>query len=209
MGSPTEDEVVRNQHDVAAASSGCRVSMVVAPTPEVQELLGKTLLSPDQEPLNLFKVLALHPALLKRFNLFAGLFMQRGLLPARTRELVILRVAALTRCEYEWAQHAAIARQVGLTPDAISAVRGALVADEADPADMAVLRTVEELVRSDDISDEAWALLTGGGWTEPQIVELVMLVGCYRMIAGVLNGLRIPVDGFTVLSPAASAGGAQ
>src|SRR5690348_4898614 len=64
-----------------------------APFPDdVQETLGSTLSTPGGAPLNIFATLAHHPRLLKRFNVLGGLFLSRGLLPPRDREIVILRV---------------------------------------------------------------------------------------------------------------------
>jgi alkylhydroperoxidase family enzyme len=69
---------------------------------DLAALLAKTLAAPSGEPYNLFTTLAHHPKLLSRFNALGGLFMAHNELPTRDREIVILRVAARTRCAYEW-----------------------------------------------------------------------------------------------------------
>ena len=71
--------------------------------------------------LNIFATLARHPKLLKRFQLF-GALMLSGQLPARERELLILRTAWNCDAEYEWGHHDAIGRAVGLTPDEVARV---------------------------------------------------------------------------------------
>ena len=43
-------------------------------------------------PINIFATLAKHPKMAKRFNLFGGFLLNKGLVPAREREIVILRV---------------------------------------------------------------------------------------------------------------------
>src|SRR2546423_12722776 len=98
-----------------------RIPPVTDPSPEVVELLGKTAIS-DGPPLNIFATLAHHPRLLKRFNVLGGLFLGRGLLPARERELVILRTGWRTRCEYEFGQHTVLGRRAGLDDDEIRRV---------------------------------------------------------------------------------------
>src|SRR5215813_10048108 len=98
-----------------------RIAPLTDPTPEVKELLDKTRIR--QGPvLNVFATMAHHPRLLKRFNVLGGLFLGRGLLPARERELVILRTGWRTRCEYEFGQHTLLGRQAGLTDEEIRRV---------------------------------------------------------------------------------------
>ena len=54
---------------------------------------------------NIFKVLAHHPALVKRWTPFAGHVLSKQTLPFRDRELLILRIGWL----YEFARHELIA----------------------------------------------------------------------------------------------------
>ena len=51
------------------------------------------------ETLNIFGVLGHHPKLLKRFNLMGGFLLNKGLLPERERELVILRTGSAIAAE--------------------------------------------------------------------------------------------------------------
>ena len=59
---------------------------------------------------NIFKVLAHHPSLVKRWTPFAGHVLAKQTLPFRDRELLILRIGWLNQAEYEFAQHELIAR---------------------------------------------------------------------------------------------------
>jgi hypothetical protein len=56
-----------------------------------------------------------------------------------------------------------------------------------------LLRVTDELAADVDVSDAAWTGLEGvlddGGR-----VELLVLVGFYRMLAGLLNGARVELD---------------
>ena len=56
-------------------------------------------------PPNLFSTLARHRRLFRAWLRFAGALMPRGSLPRADTELVILRVAHNSRCEYEWRHH--------------------------------------------------------------------------------------------------------
>jgi hypothetical protein len=44
-----------------------------------------------------------------------------------------------------------------------------------------------------DVSDSTWTELTSE-WSESELVELIMLVGSYRALAGFLNATRVERD---------------
>ena len=169
---------------------------VAAPSevaPETQELLAKTVLSAGQEPLNIFRTLAVNPGLLKRVNVYSGFFIARGTLSPRIRELLILRVACRVDCRYEWQQHMHLAHAAGLTDADVGAVEQGLLHPWAKP-EAAALALADDLLETDDVSQRTWEDATTTGWTDAQLVEMIMLVGSYRMVAGFLRGARIPVD---------------
>lgn len=143
----------------------------------------------DGKPLNIFTTLAHHPRLLKRFNLLGGLFLNTGLLPARVREIVVLRMAWRTGCVYEFGQHTEIGRGVGLVADEIG--RLAEPGLEGWPAnDRIVVVMVDELYASDCLRDKTAAQLLLS-WGAACLIELIMLAGFYRMLAGVLNSIAV------------------
>lgn len=169
-----------------------RIPPVSDPDPEVWEVLAKTMLR-GEAPLNIFSTLARHPRLLKRFNVFAGFFLTRGLLPARARELVILRVAWNTGSVYEFGQHTLIGRQPGLTDDEIARIAGPADGAGWDASDRLLVAATDELCEADTVSEPTWDRLAEE-WSEPQLIELVMLIGSYRMVAGFLNSVGVKLD---------------
>jgi alkylhydroperoxidase family enzyme len=58
------------------------------------------------------------------------------------------------------------------------------------PRDAALLRATDEVMDQVDLSDETWAELSEVH-SESQIIELVMLAGFYRMVAGFLNATGV------------------
>jgi AhpD family alkylhydroperoxidase len=123
---------------------------------------------------------------------FAGRLMPGGKLPRRDTELVILRVADLRSCAYEWAHHQRLARRAGLTADDISRVREA--ATQGWPErDATLLTCVDALVRDHDLNDEQFAALRGH-LDERQVIEFLLLVGHYDMLATTLTTLRVEPD---------------
>jgi 4-carboxymuconolactone decarboxylase len=170
-----------------------RIPPVEEPDEEQEELLAKTLMGPDGQPLNVFKTLAHRPRLLRRVNALGGYFMAHGAIPMRERELVILRVAARAGSGYEIGQHRWIAAKAGLTAEEIDAA--------ADPAreqpftddELALLALADELAATDTISDALWERL-GNRWSDDERLELLVLAGFYRLLAGVLNGAGVELD---------------
>jgi 4-carboxymuconolactone decarboxylase len=161
---------------------------------ELADLLAKTAIR-GGEPLNIFKTLAHQPTLLKRFNALGGAFLVHGLLPARERELVILRVGWNCRSVYEFGQHTLIGREAGLGDEEIAALATTRAGGLWSADDEALIALADEICADDCAGDETFAALRRR-WSEPELVELVALVGFYRMVSGLLNTLGVqPEEG--------------
>src|ERR1700755_3383800 len=106
---------------------------------ETRALLG------NSPPLNIFATLAHHPKLMKRWMVFGNHVLAKSTLPARDRELLILRTGWNCRAPYEWGQHVAIARTLGVTDDEISRIAAGPDAAGWDPFDACLLRAADEL----------------------------------------------------------------
>lgn len=145
------------------------------------------------EALHLFRTLAHNPALLKSWLRFGGQLLYRSTLPARERELVILRTAMLCGSDYEWGQHVRLAREAGLDDDEIRAVAQRPISEDWNDSDAGLLRAVDELVLDHDLSDETWAHLSSR-YDDAQLVELTMLPGHYAMLAAALRSMRVRTE---------------
>ena len=143
------------------------------------------------DPPNVFTTLARHRRLFLPWLRFAGRLMPRGRLPRADTELVILRVAHRCGSEYEWRHHERIGRRVGLSAEDIARVRDG--ADGFSGRQALLLRAVDELHDTRDISDETWAGLRAE-LSDIDLIELCMLAGHYEMLAMTLNALRVEVD---------------
>lgn len=124
---------------------------------------------------------------------FASRLMPGGKLPRRETELVILRVAHMRRCDYEWAHHQRLARRAGLSPADIDRVRGPVDAAEWSARDRALLSAVDELLTYRDVSDASFAQVRQH-LDDRRIVEFLLLVGHYDMLATTLTTLRVHPD---------------
>jgi AhpD family alkylhydroperoxidase len=155
--------------------------------------LAKTPLGVGGRPLNLFATLAHRPRLLTRVNSLGSCLMFGSSIPARERELVVLRVAARGRCVYEIHHHRSLGAAAGLDAQEIEAALDPDLPHPWQASDRALLRVADELAADADVSDSAWDGLDGVLEAE-QRIELLVLVGFYRMLAGMLNGVRVEVD---------------
>jgi len=146
-----------------------------------------------------FRTMFKHPGLYQG-QMSLGLELnQHGKLPPREREMVILRTAWLVRSPFEWGEHVAYGKRLGLTTEEIEQISQGSSAAGWSEHDRAVLRGVEELICDYAVSDETWATLAKT-WSEPQLMELPGLVGSYTLTAMIYNSLRFGMlkgnDGF-------------
>ena len=142
--------------------------------------------------LNIFSTLVRHPRLFRRWSQFGGVLLT-GKLPARDRELLILRTGHLCDAEYELHQHERIAKEAGVTAEELERVRAGADAEGWDDFDAALLRAAAELHASSRISDETWATLAER-YDERQLIEVCMVVGQYHLVAFTLNSLGVQVE---------------
>ena len=157
------------------------------------------------EPLALFRTLAVHPELMSRMRPLGSGILNHGQLSPRDREIVLHRACARAGAEYEWGVHAvAFAEAVGLTAEQVASTASG---DPRDPCwsdhDALLVRLADELHDTATVSDELWAQLTEG-YTDQQLLELIVTAGWYRTLACVINAVRIPLEPWAARFPAAS-----
>ncbi|HET9689780.1 MAG TPA: carboxymuconolactone decarboxylase family protein [Acidimicrobiales bacterium] len=141
---------------------------------------------------NIFTTLVRAEGLTRKWLPFGGKLLA-GKIPARDRELLILRTGWNCRAEYEWAQHVVIGRRAGLGDDEIARVPAGPDAAGWSDHDRSLLRAADELHADWCITDATWAAIAGR-YDEAQMIELPMLVGHYHMVAGALNSLGVQLD---------------
>jgi 4-carboxymuconolactone decarboxylase len=154
---------------------------------ETKALLGAS------PPINIFATLAHHPKLMKRWMVFGNHVLAKSTLSARDRELLILRTGWNCRAPYEWGQHVAIGRTVGITDVEIERIAAGPDATGWEPADALLLRAADELHGDQNISDNTYTALAAR-YDEQQLLDLVFTVGQYHLVSMALNTLRVQRD---------------
>jgi alkylhydroperoxidase family enzyme len=166
--------------------------------PPYDELTLKTFERLPKEwgpPLMVFRVLARDSRLLQRYVGGAVSYLDPTHITLRQREVFLLRVTGLCKCEYEWSLRAHFfAAAAGLSEAHLAAT----VAESADRADWThedrlLLRLAEELHRSCTIGDALWEDLKRV-FTDEAVLQLIMMGGHYRMTAYIANSLRFPLE---------------
>ena len=184
-----------------------RIPPLEPPYPEKVEalLLRWMAAAPDREPLKLFRVLAIHAELAAAMDAIGALILGHPLVDPREREIVIHRTTARCGAESEWGVHAVIfGAPLGLSERQLAAtVRG----DAGDAAwsarDALLVRLSDELHDDADITDELWRELERH-WTHPQLLELIVTAGWYRLISQVLRSTRVEPESWAARFPAAT-----
>jgi alkylhydroperoxidase family enzyme len=167
--------------------------------PEERDAEINSLLTPSAaagtKGTNLFATFVRHRELYKVWRPFARHLNADSTLPVRVRELLILRTAWLCQSEYEWGQHVLASRLAGFTDEEIDRVRAGPDAAGWDAQDAVLLRVVDQLRAEARVDDDTWQALADRFDTN-QLLELVLLVGFYFMLAFTLNSIEVePEEG--------------
>ena len=142
--------------------------------------------------LNLYRALAHAPGTAEAF-VKLGAAMRSGSLDPRLRELVILRVGALSRAAYEVHQHRQVARREKLSDEKAAAALFEGPADVLDEAETLVLALVDSVVSG--VKAPAYLYKTVSARMDPQqMIDLLMLTGFYMMVCRFLENAEIDIE---------------
>lgn len=145
-------------------------------------------------PVTFVSTLARSPALLKQVNRMAAVFQSCSIEPAE-RELVILSVAAFCRSEYLFAEHTPISAKVGLTQIDLDHLWRRSISPSWNERQAGLVIFTTGLLGNDSISDESWQAAPFRD-DPKRMIELISLIGFYRMIAGLTNAVRMKLHDF-------------
>jgi alkylhydroperoxidase family enzyme len=166
----------------------------VAPLEESQwSEAQRAILAPRAERgpvLNIYRTLAQHPALYEAWIGFAGYVFANSTLPPRQREMAMLRIGWLCRSDYEFGQHARIAKGLGMTDAEILAITKGPDDASWGAFERALLRAVDELHAEAFVSDATWTELRKE-YSEQQMMDLIFTVGQYNLVSMALNSLGV------------------
>ena len=144
--------------------------------------------------LNIFRLHAHAPTVFPGYSAMAQAIFAKLDVPPLERELVVLMIAELEQCEYEWAQHEQIARSMGIPEAQIAAVQaGQYESDVFNARERALFEFTRQTVRSVRVDDAAFNAVAAF-YTHRQIIELLFTIGSYMMLARIMEVAQIELD---------------
>lgn len=143
--------------------------------------------------LNVYRVMAHHPALLQAWTSLRNHVTHGSTLSARWRELAILRTAWFIDSRYEWIHHVARGRAAGLTDPEIAAVGHSDPPSDFGGGDIALLKTTDALLRGLGLSDLQVDVATEY-MSAQQLLDLMATVGMYLTLGFLLKSFRTPLE---------------
>jgi len=132
-----------------------------------------------------------NPELAERAQALGAYCRYKTSVEPRLSELAIITVGAYWRAGFEWAIHAPIAEQAGVSGSAIAAIRSgrepSLQQDEK-----AVYLFTRELLATQRVSDATFDRLSAFVGVAG-VVDLVGIMGYYSLICMTINAFHVPV----------------
>jgi AhpD family alkylhydroperoxidase len=133
---------------------------------------------------------------------FVNLLDRESPLSMREREIVILRISANNRCEYEWGVHvAAFGAHVGFTPEQIEATAAR---DHTAPcwtsSEALLIQALDELCAQGRMNAPTLSAFREH-WNLAQQLEIFALAGNYHAIAFVANSSELKLESFAARFP--------
>ncbi|CAN5868125.1 carboxymuconolactone decarboxylase family protein [soil metagenome] len=168
--------------------------MARVPYPDPDRLLPATQAALAQLPaLNIFAMLAGGEGVLRAFTRLGNHLLFKSSLDPMLRELVILRVGALSGARYEVHQHEAIARRLGMSEALVVAVRGAPDDPDFDEMSRLVVRFTDDVVANVRAGDDTFEPLRNR-LTLQQLEELTITIGYYMAVCRFLETFGVDIE---------------
>ena len=156
-----------------------------------QELLDKQAMRGNVP--NILKTLIHHEDLTRRWLVFASHILSKSTLTARDREIAILRTGWLAGSVYEWGQHVLIGQAAGLSMTEIENIKKGSENSTWNNHERHILQACEELHENVVLTEATWQALSET-FNDKQMLDLIFTIGQYRMLAGALNTIGVPLD---------------
>ena len=140
--------------------------------------------------LNLYRMLLHSPSVTEGWLAFLTAIRHKTELPARYRELAILRIAVLNGAEYEFDAHVPFALKEGVSREVIDVLRANRVTNDLDEVDRAVVEYADAMTLKIHVRDDVFARIHER-FAEREVVELTATIAAYNCVSRFLEALRI------------------
>jgi AhpD family alkylhydroperoxidase len=114
-------------------------------------------------------------------------------IPPVVRERVIVRVGAVTDCEYQLVQHKTEALRTGTSPELLADLVNPQQQEFDDPSLTALITYVDSLVKNIGAEQDTLDALRKY-FPDNEVAEITLLAGTYVLCAAFLKSLQVPLD---------------
>ncbi len=147
----------------------------------------------DRRPLNLYRVIAHAQTAAPGFLALGRALLSESELDPKLRELVILRVGAISKASYEIYQHKRLAKSVGLSDEEIAAALRERPDDCLPEFTRLVLRFTDSVVWEVKAPEPLYTAVASQ-LSERQIAELLLTIGFYMLVSRFLENTEVEIE---------------
>src|SRR5690606_17539259 len=169
----------------------------IAPVGEDRSMLSEAQLAmlANRPDYNLYKTLVYHVELYNHWSPLGRVLLNASTLPARDREIIMLRMGWLCQSEYEWAQHARIATaaDIGMTAEEIHLIAADPDSSQWTELERGLMDMVDELRYDAMISDATWQALRQH-YSQQEVMDALFTAAQYQLVSMALNSIGIQLD---------------
>ncbi len=148
---------------------------------------------------NFYRYLANAPLVAKMLLPFNAVLQRQGggsVLPARIKEMVVIKTSAVNGCAYCYAHNTSLGMAAGITEEQVRAIDSDDYMDSTllSPPEKAAVRWAEHVTRNTASErDDVFADLQAH-FDDAEIVELTLICGMFNMFNRFMDSLRIPLE---------------
>jgi alkylhydroperoxidase family enzyme len=161
---------------------------------EAEQLAGQVGVPGPVAELNVFRVLLAHPKVAGALSRLILRLMAGEHLSHRLRELAIMRIAWKLGSVYEWTQHWQIALDLGVPAADLVGVRDWASQPGFSALDRAVLAATDQMLEGSRITPATWETCRHGLGDDRAMIELVLAIGLWAQVAGLLRSVEVPLE---------------
>jgi uncharacterized peroxidase-related enzyme len=159
-------------------------------TPEIVALYDKIFALRGNVP-NMFRVMAHRPEIFSTMQAHFAAVLSTGTVPAKLKELMIVRTSQVNETPYCLASHTILAKNLGWTDEQLAHLADWPRREDFTPAEKAALRLAEVVTRdANALTDEQFAELRQF-YSEGEIVELLCAIGLFNYFNRFNNALKM------------------
>jgi uncharacterized peroxidase-related enzyme len=148
---------------------------------------------------NFYRYLANSPLVAKMLLPFNAVMQRQGggsVLPAKIKEMVVIKTSAVNGCAYCYAHNTSLGMAAGITGEQVQAIDSDdyLTSPLLSPRERAAVQWAEHVTRNtarerDDVFEELKA-----HFNDAEIVELTLISGMFNMFNRFMDSLQVPLE---------------